>query len=237
MAPYICKTCLKSFRCEHSVISHCKAQGHARLWRLRQLNPRCHLCHKSFIDEVTLSQHICFPTTRPARPKISRANHVCTICAKKFKRPQDLAKHTASPVHRQTGAPSLTGLSQHVTLSYQQLSLNCGHNTAAGAEYSPDTPSFQCHVCFKTFHSLQSLEAHLDSPLNDGNEFKCSKCNSHSELISKGTSPTSPHKFPVYRRFKLLRSTFGIVGGLNDRLTPFALLEEVICIPGLELYE
>ena len=43
---------------------------------------------------------------------------------------------------------------------------------------------YGCSICGKTFSALTPLDAHLNSPAHDKDEFKCPKCKKKFKLIS-----------------------------------------------------
>lgn len=43
---------------------------------------------------------------------------------------------------------------------------------------------YECHICSKVFHTLNSLDKHLNSPAHDDEEFQCPKCNIKFTLTS-----------------------------------------------------
>jgi DNA-directed RNA polymerase subunit RPC12/RpoP len=84
------------------------------------------------------------------------------------------------------------------------------------AEISPDGTSYQCHICYKMFQSPSSLDAHLNSPAHDKDEFKCPRCNTQFKLVSglvqhlESASCGLSNVDDVERRFNMLPMESGL---------------------------
>ncbi|KAF9459150.1 hypothetical protein BDZ94DRAFT_1268917 [Collybia nuda] len=44
--------------------------------------------------------------------------------------------------------------------------------------------TYKCIFCFCTYATLRALNAHLNSPAHDADEFKCPKCRNQFKLVS-----------------------------------------------------
>lgn len=119
----------------------------------------CPKCCKKFSSYQALQAHSVDDGNEFTCPRF------CYICEKKFKRPDDLARHNDSSVHA-----TRSQRSHH-------------DDDATTAVQMPNIAPFQCPVCSKTFQALEFLQAHLNSPLNDGTNFQCIKCDSRFELV------------------------------------------------------
>ena len=73
--------------------------------------------------------------------------------------------------------PAIEGCSPSISFSPPLIAYHASANFSSGLGY-------QCHICHKTFGVLHSLESHMNSPVHDGDEFKCPGCQRKFKLIS-----------------------------------------------------
>ena len=118
-------------------------------------------------------------------------------CPSKFKTPSGLAQHVEGNCNK------LSITRHHVTAAVQALHMTPAISLRPAIEgFAPAPPRpliayhasqlqiafngnrYQCQICNKTFLSLYSLEAHLNSPVHDEDEFKCPKCERQFSLVS-----------------------------------------------------
>ncbi|PFH47511.1 hypothetical protein AMATHDRAFT_67591 [Amanita thiersii Skay4041] len=150
----------------------------------------CSRCKKSFRCKADLERHNASPVHNPKKQR-------CFACSAIFKTPSGLAQHIEST------CPNLGQNRHHVTAAIQSLKVASPISLRlfkpmkfmTGAKRRPlityystaqsfNGKGFECCVCHKTFHSRQSLEAHLNSPVHDEDQFKCPKCRMQFKLVS-----------------------------------------------------
>jgi uncharacterized Zn-finger protein len=73
--------------------------------------------------------------------------------------------------------PAIEGFSPSRSFSPPLIAYLASANSSSSLGY-------QCHICHKTFSVLHSLESHMNSPVHDGDEFKCPGCQRKFKLIS-----------------------------------------------------
>ncbi|KAM6501682.1 hypothetical protein JOM56_001659 [Amanita muscaria] len=179
--------CIKTFKDELSLNQHLRdSPAHKQVID----NTFCSICEKRFKKAEDLKRHNSSPVHRDR-------NTPCVFsCSSKFKTPSGLAQHVESSCER-------SPLSRHhITAAVQSLNIapKISLRSIDGSSFMPGTSrpligyqplessfnghGYQCPICSKTFRTLPSLEAHLNSPAHDEDEFKCPKCNTHFTLIS-----------------------------------------------------
>ncbi|KAF8629323.1 hypothetical protein AX15_003506 [Amanita polypyramis BW_CC] len=190
---YYCHQCTKVFADEFALNQHLRdSPAHKQVLRVvsytsRDSNTYCHICEKEFSTPSDLQRHNASPVHRPRVID-------CFVCPSSFKTPSALAHHMESscrnlPFNRHEVTSVIQGLNIIPSISLRSAIEGPGVAARPLITYRATGTSFngngyQCHICSRTFHSLYSLDAHLNSPAHDENEFKCPKCNTQFKLIS-----------------------------------------------------
>ena len=118
-------------------------------------------------------------------------------CPSKFKTPSGLAQHVEGHCNE------LSMTRHHITAAVHALNIKPPISLRPAIEGSVPAPprslityrasqlqiafdgnGYQCQTCNKTFLSSYSLEAHLNSPVHDEDEFVCPKCERQFTLVS-----------------------------------------------------
>ena len=122
----------------------------------------------------------------------------CPLCSKAFKIPSVIALHIESGachnINRRQVTAAIHSLTITPTISNSHR-LHAATTTASPiksrtiAQYSATEQAFngsayECYFCHRTFRTLISLNAHLNSPSHDADEFMCPKCKQTYKLIS-----------------------------------------------------
>ncbi|KDR70426.1 hypothetical protein GALMADRAFT_230068 [Galerina marginata CBS 339.88] len=173
-------------------------------------DPYCNGCERGFINMMALNQHLatsskhnwCFDCSRDFRTETALEQHrnslahqsrqfKCPFCLNMFKSPSGITLHIESGCHKITR--------HHVTAAVRSMDIvpNISIKRITGPPSLPTTlltyiatdasfngTSYECFLCHKTFRTLPGLNAHLNSPAHDDDEFRCPKCKREFKLIS-----------------------------------------------------
>ncbi|KAM6501678.1 hypothetical protein JOM56_001655 [Amanita muscaria] len=217
---YSCSTCNKTFNSESAVDQHRRdSPVHKQVVR-RTPRTTCTICEKRFQTPGDLAQHNASSVHR-------YRNTSCFVCPSRFKTPSALAQHVESSCqqlpfnrHHITAAVQSLNIASKISLrssiegSLPVLRISRPLITYQALARSFNGRGYQCHICRKTFPALQSLQAHLNSPVHDVDEFKCPKCNTRFKLVSglvqhlESASCGLSNVRDVERRFAQLTSRF-----------------------------
>jgi len=172
----------------------------------------CGACDRSFDNKLSRAQHLavssshnwCFICSRDFRSPTALDQHSSSRvheardlpsphCSKTFKTPSAIALHIESggchDITRQQVTATVHSLGLVPTISIAGR-LHGGPSpestvvTYAASETDFNGSAYECYLCDRTFDSLMSLNAHLNSPAHDANEFKCPTCKNEFKLIS-----------------------------------------------------
>ncbi|KIL61132.1 hypothetical protein M378DRAFT_866856 [Amanita muscaria Koide BX008] len=221
LRPYRCSACKKGFNNELSLNHHMRdSPVHKQVVKRTNTDTFCTICEKRFQTPAALAQHNASPIHR-------QRNTSCFVCPSKFKTPSALAQHVESscrqlPFNRHHITAFVQSLDIASTISLRSsiegslpvLQLSRPLITYQALPSSFNGSGYQCHICRKTFSVIQSLEAHLNSPVHDEDEFKCPKCNTRFKLISglvqhlESASCGLSNVTDVERRFASLTAPF-----------------------------
>jgi len=172
----------------------------------------CHACERSFVNRLSLYQHLaasskhnwCFVCSRDfstntaldqhSSSRVHKARDLnCPLCSKNFKLPSAIALHIESggchDIHRHQVTAVIHSLELVPTISIShriQGSSDTASRTIASyaTEQAFNGTAYECYLCHRAFRTLVSLNAHLNSPAHDDDEFKCPKCKRRYKLIS-----------------------------------------------------
>ncbi|KIL61123.1 hypothetical protein M378DRAFT_167284 [Amanita muscaria Koide BX008] len=177
-----CHTCNHFFEDERT------KQEHMDVCDSADENTFCTICNKNFREPKDLQNHL-------SSPKHKGKNASCFVCPSKFRTPSGVA------LHLESGCKQLPLNRHHITAAVNSLNIapkiSLRHSvegsllatprpliTYQAFESSFNGSAYQCPICPTMFRTLSSLEAHLNSPAHDEDEFKCPKCNTHFKLVS-----------------------------------------------------
>ena len=107
-----------------------------------------------------------------------------------FKSPSGIAMHIESGCHRFTR--------HHVTAAVQRMDIVPNISIKRIEDVRPPTTlrtyiateasftgtAYKCFLCSKKCKTLAALNAHLNSPAHDDEEFRCPKCKTEFKLVS-----------------------------------------------------
>jgi hypothetical protein len=115
----------------------------------------------------------------------------CPLCSKSFKVPSAIALHIESGachnISRHQVTAAVHSLKIVPTISISRRLGGIGRATItkySATELAFNGSAYECYLCHRTFGILNSLNAHLNSPAHDADEFKCPKCKVAFKLIS-----------------------------------------------------
>ncbi|KAF9459148.1 hypothetical protein BDZ94DRAFT_1225130 [Collybia nuda] len=163
----------------------------------------CFVCNKDFATYGGLNQHSSSSrkhkqkerqllNERDSSPE--RKMFDCLFCDREFNQPSAVAMHIESGCHKVT-RHQVTAAVHKLKIS-PTISVNRRLEgpilppttiiTYSATELAFNGYAYECYLCHKTFRGLKYLNAHLNSPAHDDDEFKCpgKKCKSEFKLVS-----------------------------------------------------
>jgi len=146
----------------------------------------CFVCSRDFSSPTALDQH--------SSSRVHKACDLpCPLCSKTFKIPSAIALHIESGAchnisrHQVTAAVHSLGIVPTISITRRLHGSSSAARTTityAASEMAFNGSAYECYLCHRTFSSLMSLNAHLNSPAHDAKEFKCPSCRKEFKLIS-----------------------------------------------------
>ncbi|KAL4260924.1 Zinc Finger C2H2-type Transcription Regulator [Pleurotus pulmonarius] len=174
--------------------------------------PYCQGCSRWFVNVMSLHAHLrdsplhnwCFQCSRDFSTNTALNQHTqslahkdrdlqCPFCRVMFKSPSGVAFHVESGCHKinrhqVTAAVHALGIVPTISVNRRlQGSSNSFPTTLTtyiATEASFNGSKYDCYLCNRKFRTLSGLNAHLNSPAHDKDEFKCPKCKREFKLIS-----------------------------------------------------
>lgn len=116
----------------------------------------------------------------------------CLFCEREFRFPSAIAMHIESGSHKITrhqvtmavhklGIVPTISVDRRLTAPVEAPATIISYKAT---EEAFDGVSYRCYLCPGTYATLGGLNAHLNSPAHDADEFKCPKCNMQFKLVS-----------------------------------------------------
>jgi len=173
--PPFCTSCARWFVSREGLTQHL-ANSSKHNW--------CFICSRDFSSAAALDQH--------SSSRVHKSRDLnCPLCSKSFKIPSAIALHIESGachnINRHQVTAAVHSLKIVPTISITRRLRGAGNVTItsySATELAFNGSTYECYLCHRTFRALNSLNAHLNSPAHDADEFRCPKCKGSFQLIS-----------------------------------------------------